>query len=379
MASNGRDRVLVVLSLNGGNDILNSLVPYTNGQYYDHRPNVNIPQEQVLPINDELGYHPAMTEFKTLYDQGKAAIVQGVGYPHPSLSHFRSMDIWHTCEPDKIGTEGWLGRAIRDLDPNSENVLTGVNFGRGLPRAMVAQGVLVASVGDLATYGVLTPIEGEDQRAQALEVFSRMYSPAIGSGPVMDYIWGTGRSALKGADILKEVPVQYSSTVEYGDDAVAQGMKGIAQVHLANLGTRVLYTSSPFNSFDNHSNQAGDHSRMWGNVSRAVDGFYADLREHGLGEEVLLLVFSEFGRRARDNGSGTDHGTGGVCWVVGDHVAGGLYGEYPSVKPDQLEDGNLRHTVDFRSVYATMLEQWLGLDSKPIVGGSYEQLGFMKN
>ena len=226
MASNGRDRVLVVLSLNGGNDILNSLVPYTNGQYYDYRPNVNIPQEQVLPINDELGYHPAMTEFKSLYDKGQAAIIQGVGYPHPSLSHFRSMDIWHTCEPDKIGTEGWLGRAIRDLDPKGENVLTGVNFGRGLPRAMVAPGVPVASVGDLATYGVLTPIEGQDQRMQALEVFSRMYSPAIGSGPVMDYIWETGRGALKGADILKDVPAQYSSTMEYGDDAGIPGDEG---------------------------------------------------------------------------------------------------------------------------------------------------------
>ena len=118
---------------------------------------------------------------------------------------------------------------------------------------------------------------------------------------------------------------------------------------------------------------------MWRSVSKSVDDFYADLREHGLGEEVLLLIFSEFGRRARDNGSGTDHGTGGVCWVVGDHVKGGLYGEYPSIKPDELEEGNLLHTVDFRSVYATILEQWLGLESTPLIGGSYEQLNFMKN
>ena len=379
MASNGKERVLVVLSMSGGNDGLNTVIPYTNPLYRDYRPTLGIPEDQVIPINDELGFHPSMVELKEkFWDAGKMAVVQGVGYPHPSRSHFRSMDIWHTCEPDKIGDEGWLGRTLKVMDPNAENVLTGVNIGRGLPRALVAPGVPVASVGDVENYGVLTGIEAESQRSQALEVFSRMYAPAIGSGPVMDYIWETGRSALQGADILKQAPEMYSSTVEYGNFPIAQGMKGMAQVHLAGLGTRILYTTSPYNSFDTHASQAGDHARLWRQVSQSVSDFYDDLREHNQGQEVLLFLFSEFGRRARDNGGGTDHGTGGVCFVIGDEVKGGLYGEYPSLKQGDLEDGgDLRHSTDFRKVYTTILDKWLGMDAKPLVGGSYETIGFL--
>ena len=377
MATEQRERVIVVLSLSGGNDGLNTLIPYSNSNYYDYRPTLGIAEEQVLRINDDVGFHPSMVEMKQMYDEGHMAVIQGVGYPKPNRSHFRSMDIWHTCEPEKIVDEGWLGQTIRELDPNAENVLSGVNFGRGLPRAMVASGVPVSSVGDLSTYGLLTGIE-QDQRNQALEVFSRMYAPAIGAGPVTDYIWETGRAALKGADILKVAPETYSSTVEYGNNAIANGMKSIAQVHLADLGTRILYTTSPYNVFDTHANEATMHSRLLGEVSGAVADFNDDLREHGLGEEVILLVFSEFGRRARDNGGGTDHGTGSVCFVIGDQVKGGLYGEYPSLEEGNLEDGgDLLHSVDFRSVYATMLEKWIGIESRPIVRGNFEQLGFL--
>jgi uncharacterized protein (DUF1501 family) len=377
MATEQRERVIVVLSLSGGNDGLNTLIPYSDANYYDYRPTLGIAEDQVLRINDEVGFHPSMVEMKQIYDEGHMAVIQGVGYPKPNRSHFRSMDIWHTCEPDKIVDEGWLGQTIRELDPNAENVLSGVNFGRGLPRAMVASGVPVSSVGDLSTYGLLTGIE-QDQRIQALEVFSRMYAPAIGAGPVTDYIWETGRAALKGADILKVAPEMYSSTVEYGNNAIANGMKSIAQVHLADLGSRILYTTSPYNVFDTHANEAAMHSRLLGEVSGAVADFNDDLREHGRGEEVILLVFSEFGRRARDNGGGTDHGTGSVCFVIGDQVKGGLYGEYPSLEDGDLEDGgDLLHNVDFRSVYATMLEKWIGLESRPIVRGNFEQLGFL--
>ena len=379
MASNGKDRVLVVLSLSGGNDALNTLIPYTNPLYKDYRPNLGIPEDQVLPLNNDLAFNPNMVELKRIYDEGNMAVIQGVGYPNPNRSHFRSMDIWHTCEPDKVGDEGWLGRAIRELDPTTENVLTGVNFGRGLPRALSAPGVPVASVGDLETYGLLTGISDEEERAEALEIFAHMYAPAIGLGPVTDYIWETGRSALKGADILKTAPAKYSSTVEYGNYPVAQGLKNIAQVHLADLGTRILYTASTYNIFDTHAGQAGIHNRLWSEVSQGVSDFYQDLREHNTGEEVLLFMFSEFGRRAFDNGSGTDHGTGGHCWVMGDLVKGGFYGEHPSLKREDLEDGgDLLHNVDFRSVYATILERWLGIDPKPIVGGSFEQLDFIQ-
>ena len=213
MTSTKKDPILVVIQLTGGNDYLNTLIPYGDPLYYDNRTYVGIPQAEVLPINDYVGLHPAASAIKDLYDDGKVAIINGVGYPTPNRSHFRSMDIWHTCEPDKVGNEGWLGRVIRDIDPKSENVLTGVNFGRGLPRALALSGVPVASVAVLETYGVLTGITGEPERSEALDVFSRMYAPTIGGGPVMDYLGQTGLDALKGADILKTAPDKYESTV----------------------------------------------------------------------------------------------------------------------------------------------------------------------
>ena len=376
MTSNKRDPVLVVLQLSGGNDALNTVVPYGDPNYTDNRPAVRVPEDQVLQIDDYIGLHPSMGPLKDLYDQGKMAIVQGIGYPNPNRSHFRSMDIWHTCEPDKIGTEGWMGRAIRELDPKGENVLTGVNFGRGLPRALAAPEVPVASVGNLETYGVLTGIN-DDQRGEALDIFARMYSPAIGRSTVTDYLSRTGTDALHGADTLSTAPEKYSSTVEYGNNSVAQYMRNIAQVHLAELGTRVLYTTAPYNSFDTHARQLTAHSTLWTGASNAVRDFYQDLKEHDASDSVVILIFTEFGRRVHDNGSGTDHGSGGMAFVVGDAVKGGLYGEYPSLATDKLLEGDLQFNNDFRGLYSTLLERWMGLDAKPIVGGAFEQMEFI--
>ena len=377
MTSTKKDPVLVVLQLSGGNDILNTLVPYTNPLYYDNRPNVRIPEDQVLPINDTLGFNPNMAPLKALYDAGKVAVIQGVGYPTPNRSHFRSMDIWHTCEPEKMADEGWLGRAIRDLDLNKENVLTGVNFGRGLPKALAAPGVPVASVGSLESYGVLTTIELEEQRTQALDIFARMYSPSMGTGPVMEYLSQTGMDAMNGADILATASAKYSSTVEYGGSSMSQYMRNIAQVHCADLGTRILYTTAPYNSFDTHATQMSAHAGLCTNLSQSVGDFFDDLKEHNATENVVLLLFTEFGRRVHDNGSGTDHGAGGAAFVIGDAIKGGLYGEYPSLAEEKLMDGDLHFNNDFRGLYATLLEDWLDLDSKPIVNGSFEKFDFI--
>ncbi len=378
MVSTKKDPVLAVLSLSGGNDGLNTIVPRNNGLYRDARPTLAVSDDQLLPINDDLGFHATMGPLKKYWDEGKLAIFLGVGYPNSSYSHFRSMDIWHTCEPDTQGSEGWLGRVIKDLDPTSENVLTGVNFGRGLPRALAKDGVPVASVGDLETYGLLTGIEGTDQRSEALDVFGRMYSPAIGRGAVMDYIRNTGTDALKGADILATAPNMYTSNVEYSSTSVGQYMKNIAQTHLAGFGTRVLYTTSPYNGFDTHANEAALHAGLWSDVSATIDTFMTDLRDHDASDNVTLLFFSEFGRRIVDNGSGTDHGAAGVAFAVGEHVKGGLYGEYPSLELGKQEDGgNLKFNLDFRSIYTTLLEDWLSLDAKAIIGSSHEKVSFL--
>jgi uncharacterized protein (DUF1501 family) len=378
MVSTNKDPVLAVFSLSGGNDFLNTVIPYTDPIYRDYRPSLAIADDQVIPLNDKLAFHPAMGALKKYWDEGKLAIILGVGYPNPSLSHFRSMDIWATCEPDELGLIGWLGSVIQEIDPKAENVLTGVNFGRGLPRSMAKDGVPVASVGDLSSYGLLTDIEGTGQRDQALDLFGRMYSPVLGKGAVNDYIRRTGLEAMAGADILGTAPSKYSSTVEYGDSAIGGYLKDMVQVHNAGFGTRVLFSTAPYNIFDTHANQAVGHSNLLMDVATNIDNFQSDLREQKISDNVTLFFYSEFGRRAMDNGSGTDHGTGGVAFALGEHVKGGIYGEYPSLELGKLEDGgNLQHNVDFRSAYSTILERWMGMDAKSIVGGSYDQLDFL--
>ena len=375
MTTNKREKSLIVMQLSGGNDYLNTIIPYAEGKYYDSRTTVNIPQDRVIPINDQLGFNPSMGPIKALWDEGKVAVINGIGYQNPNRSHFRSMDIWHTCEPDKIGLEGWAGRVARDLDPNKDNVLTAVHFGHGLPRALVVPGVPVAAIADLPTYGLLTGIGDQEQRAKALDLFSRMYSPAVGSGLVTDYLRSTGMDALEGADIVKVAPEMYSSNVEYPNSSIAGHLRDIAQVYLADLGTRIFYTQHA--QFDTHSGEMGVHPVLWRDVSQAVGAFFEDLHEHGRGDNVIMYLFSEFGRRVRDNGSGTDHGAAGAAFVIGDPVKGGFYGEYPSRKSEDLEQGDLVPNYDFRGAYSTIAEDWLGLDSKPIVNGSFEKMGFL--
>ena len=375
MTASKKDPVLVVLQLTGGNDYLNTVIPYSNPLYRDNRPVVNVPEGKELQLDDKAAFHPEMAPIKNLYDKGQVAVIHGVGYPDSPRSHFRSMDIWHTCEPDKLGTEGWLGRATKDIDPNKENVLTTVSFGAALFRALVMPGVPVACVDDLDSYGLLPGITEQAQRTKILSRFERLYSPVMGSSAVMDYMGQTGLDTLEGADILKEAPKMYSSTIEYPDTGIAAKLKGISQIHQAGFGTRVLYCDH--GSFDSHSNQIGMHDKLWKDVSEAVECFFDDLKEHDAADNVVMLMFTEFGRRVHDNGSGTDHGAGGAAFVIGDAVKGGQYSEFPSLEANQLEQGDVVPNHDFRSIYSVLLEDWMGLDAKPIVEGSFEKLPFL--
>ena len=377
MANNGNGRKsVVVLQLSGGNDALNTVIPYTNGLYYDQRPYLGIPQEKALPLDGELALNPAMGPIKALWDEGEVAIINGVGYPNPNRSHFRSMDVWHTAQPADIAPEGWLGQAIRELDPKSENVVMGVNFGRGLPRAMYAKDVPVASVGNLETYGLMPDIKDEAARAVALEAFSQIYGGS-GKDTISQFISQVGMDALKGADILRTAPAAYSSGVEYADTPIAQNMKSIAQVMFADVGTRVYYTQH--GSFDTHANELSSHAKLWSDVSNAVADFMDDLREHGRDKDTLILMFSEFGRRINDNGAGTDHGSGGVAFAIGGDVEGGFYGEFPSLRPEDQLEGDMRFSNDFRITYSTILERWLGVDPVPITNGGFERFDFIRN
>ncbi len=375
MAATQKDPVLVVVQLSGGNDYLNTVIPYNNPLYRDNRPAVGIPDSQVLPIDKNYAFHPAMAPLKKVWDEGKLAILHGTGYTNSPRSHFRSMDIWHTCEPDKVGTEGWLGRVAREYDPNKENVITVVSFGPSLFRALAVPGVPVACVaGPLEKYGFLPTVQERELRLKVLDRFARMYAPVVGSG-VMEYLGTTGLDSLKGADVLKVAPQRYASTVKYPETPIARKLRGIAQVHLADLGSRIFYCDH--GSFDTHAGQNPGHGALWSAVTEGLEAFMTDLRQHDHADNVIVLMFSEFGRRVHDNGSGTDHGAAGPAFVLGDKVKGGHYGDYPSLKAEHLVQGDLNPSMDFRSIYSTILEKWLKVSSKPIVGRAFEQLAFL--
>ena len=371
MLSKDNSPVLVVLQMTGGNDYLNSVIPYNDPMYYDYRPTVGIAQEDVLPLDDQVGFHPEMASLKNIFDAGDMAVIHGVGYENSPRSHFRSMDIWHTCEPDTLGTEGWLGKVVREIDPNKENVVTAVSMGPSMFRALSLPGVPVACIPDLDNYGLMTNVSSHEQRERILERYKRLYGPAVGTGPVMDFLGQTGIDALAGSDILKLAPQKYHSSVEYADNTISQKLRSVAQIHLAGLGTRVFYLDH--GSFDSHSNQVGMHDKLLTSMSRAIQDFFEDLRAHNAADNVIMLVFSEFGRRTYDNGSGTDHGAAGATFVIGDAVTGGQYSEYPSIKPEDLQQGDPVPNIDFRGVYSTIIEDWLGIDPIPIVGGTFEK------
>ena len=367
---------IVVVQLSGGNDYLNCVIPYEDPNYLDNRPNVRLNEDQVIPIGQGLGMNPAMAPIKELYDQGKVAIIHGTGYPDPNRSHFRSMDIWHTAEPTKVGNEGWLGNAVNQMYPKHDNVVAAVNFGSALPRALVSHQAPVATVNDLETYGLMNHVDDLNQRMEALQAFRDIYTQAIGSGPVMDYLSQTGLDALQGSDILGTVLDKYSSEVEYADNSFAKSIKSAAQVLQADIGTRICYTQH--GSFDAHTNGIALQEGLLDDVSGGIFDFYLDMKNANKADDVVLFVFSEFGRRVKDNGNGTDHGSGGVAFVIGDSVEGGHYGEYPSLKSEDLIEGDLEFSLDFRSIYAELLEDWLEVDAKPVVKGIYEKVGFLR-
>ena len=374
MTTKTNEKNLVVVQLSGGNDALNTIIPYGDDLYYDNRPYVNISQEKILKIDNYLGFNPSMGPLKELYEKGNVAIINGIGYSEPNRSHFRAMDIWHTGETKSVGTEGWLGRAIKELDPKSENVLTGVNFGRGLPRALYAKNVPVASVGNLDTYGLFPDIEDDESRNIALNAFSQMYGGS-GKDTIANFFSQTGMDAMKGADILRRAPKMYSSSIEYADSTISQSLKSIAQVMFADLGTRVFYTQH--GSFDTHSGEIASHQKLWSDLSIGLADFMDDLKEHGKDKDTIIFLFSEFGRRIKDNGAGTDHGSGGVAFVIGGDVNGGLHGRYPSLQDKNQVEGDLAFNNDFRGTYSAIAERWLEIDPTVVSNGNFTSLDFL--
>jgi uncharacterized protein (DUF1501 family) len=362
-------KVLVVLQLSGGNDGLNTVVPVRNDLYYSNRPRLAIDKSQALALTDEAGLHPALTEFKRCYDAGELAILNSVGYPNPDRSHFRSMDIWHSASPSNAyWTTGWLGRYL-------DAACTG-----SCPHA--TQALEIDDVLSLA-------LKGEHQKALALQNPERLYNTSQGKlyrslladhaehqhEPMAAYLYKTLGNTINNADYIYNAAKGYTSTTSYPDTELGKSLKTIASLVFSQINTKVYYLS--LGSFDTHINQEGQQNRLFTELNNAVAAFVADLKAQGRFDDVLLCTFSEFGRRVAQNASGgTDHGTANNMFFVGGGLKRkGILNALPNLA--QLENGDLIHQVDFRSVYATLLQKWLEADANAILKSPASTLDFI--
>ena len=372
-AGGAAKRSLVVIQLTGGNDGLNTVIPYADASYRTNRPTIGIPDNQVLHLTDSIGLNPNMAGMKSLYDKGQLAVVQGVGYPNPNRSHFRSMEIWQTAEPDRPGTEGWVGRYLDAVRQGRTSPLTGINIGNEMNEALQSAHAAVPVIQGLANFGVVFPNAGEgDTRAQVL----KQIQLADTNTKYGQLFAQTARETYDSADQIRAGIQKYHSTVQYPVGGFGQGLQEVAQLVAADLGTRVYYVSFGGGSFDTHAQQAQRHPRLLTQLSDGLAAFQADLEQMGKADNVVTLAFSEFGRRVHENANGgTDHGTASEMFVVGKPIKGGLYGEYPSLT--NLDAGDLKFTTDFRSVYATVLDRWLGVHSELVLGKQFPDLKFV--
>ena len=384
-AKNTSGRILVLVQMAGGNDGLNTVVPYGDPEYRRARPGIRISKGEVLRIDDYLGLHPGMTGFKELYDEGTLSIIQGVGYPRPDRSHFRSMDIWHTARPSvrsEVETasieNGWLGRALDLTASRHTGTMPALAFGVDrLPLALVASKVHVPTVRSLKEYRLSLgsgPKSDRQLRRRLIEELADRPDSAGEAGSELDFLRKTSLTALSTADRLEEVMSSDKTSVVYPENGLARKLKMVAQIIAADLGTRILFVS--LGGFDTHSQQKGAHQALLTELSSAVRSFFEDLKGRRLDDRVLLATYSEFGRRVKENGSlGTDHGAASQLFIASPSVKGGIHGKHPSLT--DLTRGDLKHHTDFRSVYATLLEKWLEFPSEPVLGGKFETLDFV--
>jgi uncharacterized protein (DUF1501 family) len=373
-SANGDDTILVVLQLTGGNDGLNTVIPFDHDVYRKLRPKLAIPADQVLKIKDGLGFHPSARGLADLLELGKLAIVQGVGYPEPNRSHFESMDIWHTCHR-KGGprTTGWLGRYLDAAKQPTQNDASALHLGHEKqPLALASDHVRVPSLSSPENFRL------QDGGNQQLRETIRDLAARGGNqaDDLAGFLQTSTTSALSASERIAEALRQYDTPVTYPDNALAKKMKTIAQLIEAGLKTRVYYVE--LDGFDTHSQQGAAHVALLQQFSSSLHAFIQDVNHQGHSERVLVVCFSEFGRRVQENASeGTDHGAAGPMFIAGSRVKPGLATEHPSLT--DLEDGDVKFKTDFRQVYGTLLDQWLSWPSPAILGGKYDPVPILKS
>ena len=370
----GKDTVLVVVQLTGGNDGLNTVIPFKNETYHKIRPTLAIPKDQVKKLTGDIALHPAMGELAKLYtDEAAVCVVQGVGYPNPSQSHFRSMDIWHAASTAENLTDGWLGRAIK-TKPAAAFHLSGNN--ESAPLALTGAPVRVPSVSSLDDFKLKTAAasgaDGAAQKGVITDLASGARQSPESTPSLLDFVSRTQLNTYASSEKLAALGKNYNPKVPYPNTALANKLKLAAQLIDGGIGARIFYVS--IDGFDTHSGQGGPtgaHANLLQQVSDGVSAFYRDLAGRGHKERLCVMTFSEFGRRAHENGSkGTDHGSGAPMFLVGGAVKSGIVGEHPSLT--KLDAGNLIHSTDFRTVYAAVLDHWLGVDARKVLGAVYK-------
>jgi uncharacterized protein (DUF1501 family) len=362
------ERILVVVELSGGNDGLNTVVPFGDPAYYRARPKLGIAEREVIRIAPGIGFHPSMVGFERLYKDGDLAVVHGCGYDRPSLSHFSSMDFWHTGAPHSGEPLGWLGRlADASYDASTRNMI--VNVGSSQALAVRSQRHSPLVFDDPSRFRR----EGSDDEKQAIAGLSHH---GASSNATLEFLTSTAENAAKSSDFVRQAAADYRTPVDYGvGGGLGANLQRVAALIAAGMPTRVYYVSYAGNSFDTHVQQADLHSRLLMYTADAVRGFIEDVSRLGRGDQVAVMIFTEFGRRVEENGSlGTDHGTATPMFLVGRGVKGGQYGAHPSLT--DLDDGNLKMTTDFRRVYASVIKEWLGCDAiRAILKGDFQGMG----
>ena len=365
--------MLVVVQLAGGNDGLNTVVPWSDDAYHRVRPAIAVAANTVLKLNERIGFNPALKGLNELYARGHVAVVQGVGYPNPNRSHFEATQIWETASPDRPQQYGWLGRYLDRRFANGvkpSSLFEAVSLGDVLPAALVASHVEVPAIGALGAFGYNTGRDLASKQSAGV-----LYDGAkAGQSPYLSMIATTARDAYHGGDVLRAQTAAFTNKATYATNGFAQQLALAAKLIGSTAGSKIVFVS--IGSFDTHAGQRGQQDRLLGYLGDALLAFQTDLAAHGLDDRVLTLTFSEFGRRVTQNASnGTDHGAAMPMFLVGSGVKGGVYGDHPSLT--ELDHGDLAFSTDFRSVYATVIQRWLGRDPSEVIGGAFPQLSFV--
>jgi len=378
LAQGAAFRNLVVLYLGGGNDSLSMLVPYRDPFYQTRRPTLAVPAGQVLqigrdPAGNELGFHPRLTGLRTIYNEGRLALVQRTGYENSSRSHFEGTDIWSTANPLSPQGPGWLGRYL-DMIPAPVDPLSAWNTGPEVPHSLLSRLVAVPSISNPATYAFQSP-NGAADAAFEREAAIRMSSHLPVHRPHLAFVNASAQSAFATLDRVATVGA-YVPSVTYPANGFGLALRAIAGALATQIGTRIFWVQT--GGYDTHASQGGTYATLMTTLNDGLLAFYQDLNNNGLLNDTLILEFSEFGRRITENGSGgTDHGAASVMMAIGGQVRGGIYGTAPSLSPDPsnptLENGanDVRYETDFRSVYARVIDRWLGGDSRAILGADF--------